>query len=408
MVELLSPAGNYEKMTFAFKYGADAVYISGKQFGMRAQADNFTLEEINDALKFAHSLGKKIYVTVNIMPRTNMYPELREYLKNLASLSCGPVDGLIISDPGVFMLAKEICKESELHVSTQAGCVSAADCIFWYSMGAKRVVLARELSLEEIKEIRREIPKDLEIETFVHGSMCVSFSGRCLLSSYLTGRDGNLGECAQPCRWNFTIQEETRPGEYMPIEQTDHGTFIMSSKDMNMSAHIKDLVDSGISSLKIEGRMKSAYYTAVVTNVYRAAIDGYLKDGDGYVFDERWQKELDSVSHREYCTGYYYDNPMKNPQLCTEGGYIRDKAYLAIAKGYDKEKKMGIFIQKNKMKAGDECELVSPGKFGVRIKASYILDENDNEIESTPHPYMVFKIPCENEVKEGDILRSAY
>ena len=406
MVELLSPAGNFEKMVAAFRYGADAVYIAGKKFGMRAQADNFTIDEIDEAIKYAHNIGRKIYVTINIMPKTSMYSELKEYMHSLAKLKNGIVDGYIISDPGVFMLAKEILKGSELHVSTQAGCVSAEDCMFWYSLGASRVVLARELSLEDIKEIRHSIPKELEIETFVHGSMCVSFSGRCLLSSYLTGRDGNLGECAQPCRWNFTIQEQTRPNDFLPIEQTDLGTFIMSSKDMNMSHHIPDLIESGISSLKIEGRMKSAYYTAVVTNVYRSNIDAYLKDKEHYVFDERWQRELDSVSHREYCTGYYYDNPMQNPQLCTEPGYMKDKAYLAVAVGYDKEKGLAKFIQKNKLSKGTVCELVSPGKFGQRIDVETIYSDKYEIIESTPHPFMEFYIPTNIEVKEGDILRS--
>ncbi len=406
MVELLSPAGNFEKMVAAYRYGADAVYIAGKKFGMRAQADNFSLEEIDEAVKYAHSISKKLYVTINIMPKTYMYEELKDYMHSLASLKNGIVDGFIISDPGVFVLAKDILKGSELHVSTQAGCVSAQDCMFWYSLGAKRVVLARELSLEDIKEIRAVIPKELEIETFVHGSMCVSFSGRCLLSSYLTGRDGNMGECAQPCRWNYTIQEQTRPNDYFPIEQTDLGTFIMASKDMNLSHHIPDLIEAGISSLKIEGRMKSAYYTAVVTNVYRSNIDEYLKDKEHYVFDEKWQDELDSVSHREYCTGYYYDNPMQNPQLCSEPGYMRDKAYLAIAKGYDKEKKLALFVQKNKLTKGNVCEIVSPGKFGRKVVVDKIYSDKFEEIESTPHPFMEFYIHTDFEVKEGDILRS--
>ena len=323
MIELLSPAGNYEKMKMAFLYGADAVYLAYNRFGMRASADNFTLEELNDAIGYAHERGKKIYLTLNTMPREHEYPDLIEFLKKLAVLPNGAPDAAIVADIGVMALVKELLPKTELHISTQSGVVSSADAIAWQKFGATRVVLARELSFDDIREIRKKIPKELEIEAFIHGSMCVSFSGRCLLSNALVGRDANRGACAQPCRWNYTIREEKRPEMPFPIEEHPDGTFIMSSKDMCMIEHVPELIESGITSFKIEGRMKSAYYTAVVTNAYRAAIDAYIKEGENYRFDECWLRELDSVSHREYCTGYYFDDPMQNAQTCTQPGYLR-------------------------------------------------------------------------------------
>ncbi|MCQ2771224.1 MAG: U32 family peptidase, partial [Clostridia bacterium] len=339
MTELLSPAGNFEKMKAAFLYGADAVYLAGKQFGMRAAADNFTLEELDEALAYAHNIGKKIYLTLNTLPREYELFFLFEFITGLSKLNNGGLDGVIVADLGVMALCKELIPNVNIHVSTQAGVVNSETCKMFASIGATRVVLARELSLEEIKMLRRELPDNIEIEAFVHGSMCVSFSGRCLLSNNIVGRDANRGACAQPCCWNYTIREEKRPDLPFPIEETKDGTFIMSSKDMCMVEHVPELIEAGISSFKIEGRMKSAYYTAVVTNAYRAAIDGYLNDKNGYTFDKNWLDELDSVSHREYCTGYYFDKPIENAQLCTQPGYMREKAYIAVAESYNKEKK---------------------------------------------------------------------
>lgn len=402
MTELLSPAGNYEKFLSAIRFGADAVYLAGKTFGMRTAAENFTDEELFRAVEYAHSLGKKVYVTVNTMPRTDEYPMLEKYLARLGDIA---PDALIISDPGVFTLARKTVPDIDIHISTQNGVVSAADCLFWRSLGAKRAVLARELSLDEIIKIRAAVPTDFEIETFVHGSMCVSFSGRCLLSNALTGRDGNRGACAQPCRWNYTITEEKRPGMPMPIEQTPDGTFIMSSKDMCMVEHVPELIRAGITSFKIEGRMKSAYYTAVVTNAYRAAIDGYLSLGDGYVFDPKWMDELESVSHREYCTGYFYDSPSDNAQTCEKPGYIRDKAYLGVALGSCEAGGLCAFMQKNKFCEHDGVEIVSPGKFGRGFRADEIFGEDGERIESVPHPEMKFYLRVPFDVREGDILR---
>lgn len=406
MTELLSPAGNFEKMKAAFLYGADAVYLAYERFGMRAAADNFTLEELKEALLYAHSRGKKIYLTLNTLPRENEYPELERFIKILSEMD-DKIDAAIVADAGVFALIKSVFPSLEIHISTQAGIVSSADCLFWYNLGAKRAVLARELSLEEIKMIKKNIPEDMELEVFVHGSMCISFSGRCLLSNNLVSRDANRGMCAQPCRWNYTIREEKRQDTAFPIEEEKEGTYIMSSKDMCMVEYMSDLIRAGITSFKIEGRMKSAYYAAVVTNAYRAAIDGYMKDGDSFVLDKRWTGELESVSHREYCTGYFFDDPMKNAQTCTMPGYMREKAYLAVAIEDDKEKGLSLFIQRNKLCVGDKAELISPGKFGRDFKISEMYDENMNVIESAPHPFMKFYIKVPFEVREGDILRGA-
>ena len=406
MTELLSPAGNFEKMKAAFLYGADAVYLAYERFGMRAAADNFTLEELKEALLYAHSRGKKIYLTLNTLPRENEYPELERFIKILSEMD-DKIDAAIVADAGVFALIKRVFPSLEIHITTQAGIVCSADCLFWYNLGAKRAVLERELSLEEIKMIKKNIPEDMEIEVFVHGSMCISFSGRCLLSNNLVSRDANRGMCAQPCRWNYTIREEKRQDTAFPIEEEKEGTYIMSSKDMCMVEYMSDLIRAGITSFKIEGRMKSAYYAAVVTNAYRAAIDGYKKDGDGFVLDKRWTGELESVSHREYCTGYFFDDPMKNAQTCTMPGYMREKAYLAVAVEDDKEKGLSLFVQRNKLCVGDKAELISPGKFGRAFEISEMYDENMNAIESAPHPFMKFYIKVPFEVREGDILRGA-
>ena len=407
MTELLSPAGNPEKMRSALLYGADAVYLAGKMFGMRAAADNFTLEELDGALEYAHSRGKKIYLTVNTLVREDELSSLDEFLGELSRLGHGGLDGLIVADLGVFAACRRYIKDVPVHISTQAGVVNSETAKMFYDMGASRVVLAREVSLDEIKKIRENIPKELEIEAFVHGSMCVSFSGRCLLSNNLIGRDANRGMCAQPCRWNYTIREEKRPDMPLPIEESSEGTFIMSSKDMCMVEHIPELIDAGISSFKIEGRMKSAYYTAVVTNSYRAAIDGYMKNGKDYKFDPAWLSELDSVSHREYCTGYYFDDPMQNAQLTTQPGYMREKAYIAVCEGYDKTSGTATFVQRNRLLDGDGVEIISPGKTGRAFTVNGIWNESGEQVPSAPHPMMKFTVKVPFEVKAGDIMRGA-
>ena len=378
-------------------------------FGMRAAADNFTLEELKEATEYAHERGVKIYVTVNTMPHTNEYERLKKYLLEYDKIG---VDALIISDLGVFMLAREIIPNMEIHISTQASVVSAKTATEWHKMGAKRVVLARELSLDEINEIRRNTPKDLELECFIHGSMCISYSGRCLLSNYYTGRDANRGACAQPCRWNYTnaqpikFAEEKRLGEELGIEEYKEGSFVMSSKDMCMIEHVRDLMESGIDSFKIEGRMKSAYYTAICANTYKMAMNEYLKSPENYELDPLWLRELESVSHREYATGFYYDNPMTEPQVVTQNGYLREKAYLCVATGKTEEG-YAYFTQRNKIKEGDICEIITPGKVGRKFVASDLCLPNGDKIESAPHPSMEFKMRVPYEVNAGDIVRSS-
>ena len=405
--EILSPAGNFEKMRAAILYGADAVYLSGQIFGMRAAADNFSVEELKEAVAYAHERNVKVYLTVNTMPRESEYDSLKKYFNELKSIN---VDALIIADIGVLMLAKEILPEIEIHISTQANSVSSADCRAWYSLGARRVVLARELTLEEIKAIRANIPEDLELECFVHGSMCISYSGRCLLSGHIVGRDANRGMCAQPCRWNYTIRgyeiaEEKRPESSMPIEEINGETFIMASRDTCTIEHIPELIEAGINSFKIEGRMKSAYYTAVVTNTYKIAVDSYFSGN--YQYNPAWYRELESVSHRDYATGYYFSDSHLDANTSAITGYIKDKAYLAMAISYDMDSGEALFTQRNKMCAGDKIELLTPGKVGVEFIAEGLKDENHNSIEATSHPYMKFYMKVPFEVKAGDIIRLA-
>ncbi len=409
MKELLCPAGNFEKMKAAILYGADAVYLASDMFGMRAAADNFTLEELEQATNYAHSKGVKLYVTVNTMPHTNEYERLKKYL--LAYDRIG-VDALIISDLGVFELARELIPKMEIHISTQASIVSSYTASAWHKMGAKRVVLARELSLDEINEIRKNTPRSLELECFIHGSMCISYSGRCLLSNYYTGRDANRGACAQPCRWNYknayplSFAEEKRTQDELNIEEYKEGSFIMSSKDMCMIEHIPSLMESGIDSFKIEGRMKSAYYTAICANTYKMAINEYLKNPEEYRLNPLWLRELESVSHREYATGFYFDNPMENPQTVTQNGYLREKAYLCVATGRN-DGEYSYFTQRNKISEGDVCEIITPGETGKRFIASDLMLKNGEKIQSAPHPSMEFKMKVPYIVKEGDIVRSS-
>lgn len=413
--ELLSPAGDFEKLGAALNYGADAVYLAGNDFGMRAASGNFTHDELRDAVELCHSKGKKLYVTVNVMPRTAQYGDLEKYLKYLSEIG---VDAAIISDIGVFSLAREIVPELEIHISTQASAVSAAAVSAWYKMGAKRIVLARELTLDEIREIRAAIPAEAELECFIHGSMCVAYSGRCLLSQYFLGRDANQGRCAQPCRWIYnstsgvavppgasvTFAEEKRPEEEFTAVADRDGTYIMSSRDMCMIDHIPELMEAGINSFKLEGRVRSAYYTAVVTNTYRMAIDAYMRSPETYSADPAWANELDSVSHRLYGTGFFFGSPLEEPSLVREAGYIREKAYLAVAVEDSKDGRV-LMRQRNKLSRGDCAEILSPGFVGREINSASLYDENGAPIESAPHPNMLFYMDASFDVKKGDILR---
>ena len=395
--ELLSPAGNYEKMEAAFRFGADAVYLAGKVFGMRAAANNFSDEELEKAVSFAHSLGKKVYVTLNVMPREGEFSRLEEYLEKLGEIK---PDAVIVADLGVFSLCQKKIPFIPIHISTQAATVNSYSCLKWYEMGASRIVLARELSLQEIADIRKNIPDDLELESFVHGSMCVSFSGRCMLSEFYTEKDANRGACTQPCRWEYQFHEMKRPEDILTCEIHPEGSYIFGSKDLCMIKHLDELKNAGISSFKIEGRMKSAYYTAVVTNAYRIAMDR----GEAADFPHLLE-ELDSVSHREYCTGYYFDPRMDSSNFASTTGYIGEKSYLCLVESYDKEKKLAKCIQKNKFSVGDPCEYITPGQIGKPIDIAEMLDEKGNVIESCPHPQQVFYIRTDEQLKSGDLLR---
>ncbi len=400
--ELLLPAGNIEKMKTAIRFGANAVYLAGKRFGMRAAADNFTDEELFLAVEYCHARNVRLYVTVNVMPRTEEYPDLRAYILYLSEIG---VDAVIVSDLGVLSLVKEVAPAMEIHVSTQASAVSAATCMAYYRLGAKRVVLARELSLNEIRAICEATPEDLEIEAFIHGSMCISYSGRCLLSQHFTRRDANRGMCTQPCRWNYTIVEETRPDMPLPIVEENGESFIMSSKDMCMIEHIPALMESGIDSFKIEGRMKSRYYVAVTANSYRMAIDSYTASPETYTFDAQLLSELESVSHREYDTGYYFSSAATDAKTASITGYLKEKAFLATVTSYDPEKKQALCSQVNKMECGQEVELLTPGKVGQSFKVTALTDTEGREIPSTPHPGMSFYVHIPFPVEEGDIIR---
>lgn len=422
MPELLSPAGNFEKLRAALMYGADAVYLAGQSFGMRSQAGNFTVEEIYNAVRLAHSMGKKVYLTLNTMPRTHEYPALYRFLDDIRDAG---LDAFIIADLGVLATVKERLPDMEIHISTQASIISPAAARAYAALGAKRLVLARELQFSEIKAIRAALPADVELEAFIHGSMCVSYSGRCLLANMMNGRDGNRGTCSQPCRWHYTLYEEKRPNFPIPIEQNELGTFFMSSRDMCMIEHIPELMESGIDSFKIEGRMKSSYYTAVVTNTYRMAMDAYTRDPAHYSFDPAWMQELESVSHREYATGFYLDDPMKEPQLVQGGHYIQEKAYYGTALAYDTVEaqaelenirargvpvenasgRLYRFMEKNKVCAADRAEMISPGRTGRFFFVGELYDTDGCIRANIPHPEMIFWARVPHEVHPGDIMR---
>lgn len=408
--EILAPAGNFEKLTFAVLYGADAVYVAGKTFGMRAASENFSNDELTEAVKYCHERNVKLYVTVNVQPREDEISELPAYLEFLENTA--KPDALIISDMGVLSLAKKHAPSIEIHISTQANTVNSEACKLYHSLGAKRIVLARELSFEEIKMIRKNIPEDLELEAFVHGAMCVSYSGRCLLSNFFSKRDANRGKCAQPCRWEYfdgekyaEIFEKKRPDERISLVENEQGTFMFSSKDMCMIEHIPELVEAGIDSFKIEGRVKSAYYTAVTTNAYKTELNAYLSDKENYVFDKSSLYELESVSHREYGTGYFFDDCSQNAQISKDGGYLRDKAFLATVSEIDETKNIAILCQRNKSVDNQVCELVSPGKRSVCFTLEDMRDMKGEKIESAPHPQMLFTVKMTVPMKKGDIIR---
>ncbi len=395
--ELLAPAGDMERLRMAVLYGADAVYLAGTSFGMRAFAGNFSPEELPEAVKFAHEHGVRVHVTVNTMPRNKEIIHLPAHLERLQDAG---VDALIVADMGAFTLAGKYAPKCERHISTQASIANFETARAWHDLGAKRVILARELSLEEIREIRSKTPSELEIEAFVHGAMCVSYSGRCLLSNYMTGRDSNRGACAQPCRYQYYLMEEKRPGEYFPVFEDEKGTYIMNSRDMCMIDHVDDLVDVGLDSLKIEGRAKSAYYAAIVTGAYRHAIDAACKEEP---LDPIWREEVERVSHRHYATGFYYGEP---GQYFENSRYIREWQVVALVMNCDADG-MATLTLRNKFSAGDAIEVVGPDLKPIEFTAPEMIDSEGNVISEAKNPQMVFrmKLPCA--VPDWSILRIA-
>ncbi|MGF7399476.1 U32 family peptidase [Thermoanaerobacterium thermosaccharolyticum] len=400
MIELLSPAGDIERVKIAVNYGADAVYFGGNNYGLRASV-GFSLEEIKYAVEYIKKHDKKAYLTVNIFPHNEDLVELPEYIYEVSKTG---IDAVIVSDPGVFSVIKDVAPKLEIHISTQANNVNYRSAIFWHDLGAKRIVLARELSLEEIKEIREKTPDDLELEVFVHGAMCISYSGRCLLSNYLTGRDANKGECTHPCRWKYYLVEEKRPGQYMSIEEDDRGTYIMNSKDLCMIKYIPDIIKAGATSLKIEGRNKSSYYVAVVTKAYRKAIDDYLEFGDKYVFDESLLEELGKVSNRDFTTGFYFGKPGAESQNYNSSSYIRNYNIVGMVIDYDEENGFAIVEQRNRFFLGDEVEIIGPHDMFTEV-INMMYDADGNEIKVAPHPQMIVKIPFKRKVEKYYILR---
>ena len=397
-VELLAPAGNMEKLKMAILYGADAVYFAGEEFGLRTASDNFTFEEMKEGIGFVHEKGKKAYLTMNIIPHNDDILKASDFIEKAASTG---IDAVIISDPGMFNIIKKTVPQLEIHISTQANITNIETVKFWHSAGASRVVLARELSLSEIKEIRENIPEDMELEVFVHGAMCISYSGRCLLSNYMIGRDSNKGDCAQPCRWKYHLMEEKRPGEYFPVQEDERGTFIFNSKDLCMIKHIPELISSGVSSLKIEGRVKSSFYVATVVKAYRDAINAYYGNKP---YDEKWFEEISKVSNRDFTTGFFFGKPGPDDHNYSTSSYIRNYDFIGIVKGYDSDNGMVIIEQRNRFKVGDTVEVMPPDGPVSQFVEKEMYDGEGNNITVAPHPQMEIRIPMKY-LPESAVLR---
>lgn len=399
--ELLIPASSLEVLKTAVIFGADAVYIGGEAFGLRAKAKNFSMEEMREGIEFAHTHDVKVYVTANILAHNDDLPGVRQYFEELKEIK---PDALIIADPGVFDIAKEVCPEIERHISTQANNTNYGTYNFWHRQGASRVVSARELSMKELKELRANIPEDLEIETFVHGAMCISYSGRCLLSNYFTGRDANRGACTHPCRWKYAVVEETRPGEYMPVYENERGTYIFNSKDLCMIEHIPELIDAGIDSLKIEGRMKTALYVATVARTYRKALDDYKKDPELYQKNMPWYlDQISNCTYRQFTTGFFFGKPDENTQIYDSNTYNKEYTYLGIAG----EIQGGLcrIEQRNKFSVGETIEIMKPCGDNVEVEVKKILNEDREEQESAPHSKQVLWVELSETPEVYDILR---
>jgi putative protease len=400
--ELLAPAGNLERLKIAIAYGADAVYIGGKQFGLRAFADNFDWEDMETGVDYAHKYGRRIYVTLNIFPHNEDFKGMKDYIVSLSKLG---VDAVIISDPGVLCLVKDAVPEMEIHLSTQANTVNWMSALFWHNQGVKRIILARELSIGEIKKIRKQSPDALQLEGFVHGAMCISYSGRCLLSNYLTGRDSNQGACAQPCRWKYYLMEEKRPGVYLPVIEDERGSYILNSKDLCMLGHIRELAQAGLDSFKIEGRMKTSHYVATVVQAYRRELDAYIKDPEGYEFDPKSMIEISKASHRPFTTGFYFGRPTEEDHEYNSSQYIREYDFIGMVLGYDSEDKTVLVEQRNSFKKGDQVEFMQPNNSSIQYTITHMLDENKELIERAPHPQMKVYLPIDQPLEKYSLLR---
>lgn len=399
-IEVLSPAGNMDKLKMAIRYGADAVYCAGQSFGLRASSSNFSNEELKEAVEFAHSHGKKIYVTCNIIPHNEDLVGLEDYLKFLESIH---VDAIIVADLGIFLLAKRVAPNLERHVSTQANTTNYLTTEFWKEQGASRVVVAREVSIADIKTMKEAA--DIEIEAFVHGAMCISYSGRCLLSNYFTTRDANRGQCTQACRWKYSLVEENRPGEYYPIEEDQHGTYIFNSKDLCLLKYIADLVEAGVDSLKIEGRMKSVHYAATVTKVYREAVDSYLADPEHYEVKPEWIEELEKISHRPYTEGFSVEKPDETAQNYGESSNTQTHDFIGLVEGYNAEEGYAYLEQRNNFKVGDEVEFCQPHGELVHHVITKMTDEEGNEITVAPHPQMKVRLYIDTPLEQYAMMR---
>ncbi|MBQ2608829.1 MAG: U32 family peptidase [Butyrivibrio sp.] len=400
--ELLIPASSLEVLKTAVIFGADAVYIGGDAFGLRAKAKNFSPEEMKEGIEFAHEHGVKVHVTVNILAHNYDLDGVDRYLHELKELK---PDALIIADPGIFMKARKICPEIDIHVSTQANNTNYETYKFWYELGAKRVVAARELSLNEIKEITEKIPEDLEMECFIHGAMCISYSGRCLLSNYFTGRDANHGACTHPCRWKYAVVEEKRPGEYLPVYENDRGTYIFNSKDLCMIEHIPELVNAGVDSCKIEGRMKTALYVATVARTYRKAIDDFFESEEKYRENMPWYKEqISKCTYRQFTTGFYFGKPSDETQIYDVNTYVNEYIYLGIVNEIDNRGYAKI-EQRNKFSVGDDIEIMKPDGTDVKVTVKAMYTEDGESVESCPHPKQVLYVELSEPAEKYDILR---
>ncbi len=400
--ELLAPGGSLEKLKTAIEYGADAVYIGGEAFSLRAAAENFSIEEIAEGIQFAHDRGKKVYLTANIIPHNSDIDGFERFIKEMSPMG---FDAVLIADPGLFEMTRELAPELPIHISTQANNVNYRSARFWHKLGAKRIVLAREMSFKEIAEIRANIPDELELEAFVHGAMCISYSGRCLLSNYLTNRDANMGCCSHPCRWKYSLVEEKRPGQYMDVFENDRGTFIFNSKDLCMIEHIPELVQSGISSLKLEGRVKTSYYVATVVGAYRREIDRYFADPENYKFNPEELDELCKVSHRPYTTGFYYHKPDSETQVYTSSSYIREYDLVGLVLNYDEKTQTVTITQRNRFFKGDEVEIMGPMRPYFRQTIGEMRNEENESIEVANHPEMIVRFRVDKPVKPGDMIR---